>query len=196
MKRYASVAIATVLLLSTSTAFAHPGHGIAGFGSGWAHPFSGLDHLLAMVAVGLWAAQMSAAQHPHMIWALPAAFMAALAAGAGLAFGGLPLAAVETAVASSVLALGLFVALAVRVPAALSIVLTALFGLAHGYAHGSELPTAASPLLYATGFLLATACLHLTGLTLGRAAHSRLASGVQVLGVCIAVAGAGLLTVA
>jgi len=195
MKRFASIAIATLLLATTSSAIAHPGHA-AGLGSGLLHPFSGLDHLLAMVAVGLWAAQMSAAGHPRLGWALPAAFMSALVIGASLAFAGWSVPAVETTVASSVLALGLFLALAVRVPAGLSIGLTALFGLAHGYAHGSELPAAASPVFYASGFLLATALLHVTGLMLGQAVQRRLATGVRILGMGIAITGAGLLAFA
>ncbi|HEY6096298.1 MAG TPA: HupE/UreJ family protein [Gallionellaceae bacterium] len=177
------------LLTLSSSAFAHPGHPYGGIGSGLLHPFSGLDHLLGMVAVGLWAAQGGA----QRVWLLPATFMAVLAIGAGVALfaPGLPL--IETGIAASVLVLGLILALAVKVPATLSIALTAAFGFVHGYAHGSEMPALASPALYAAGFLIATAALHVTGAVIGLQARARFARWTQAGGALIALAGVWML---
>jgi urease accessory protein len=189
MKRL-SLSLATFALFGLSTAaLAHTGHGVHGFGAGLGHPFTGLDHLLAMFAVGLWAAQ--AQRERRRVWLLPVAFMLALAGGAALAMNALTLPWVEQGIATSVLALGLLIALAVRLPAALSILLTATFGLAHGYAHGLEMPLAASPVLYGTGFLLATALLHLSGVGLGLAARQGIIA--RIAGALIAVTGAGML---
>lgn len=189
--RHTAAKILSALLLfgASSAAFAHPGHGVSGFAAGVLHPFSGLDHLLAMVAVGLWAAQMGG----RKIWLLPATFMTMLAFGAAIAmqWQGLPM--VEAGIASSVLALGLLVALAARMPALFSISITALFGFCHGYAHGLELPASAAPFGYAAGFLLATALLHLSGIAAGMAAQRYSRSLARALGAAIALGGAYLL---
>jgi urease accessory protein len=179
---------ACVLLTASSVAFAHPGHNASGLAAGLMHPFSGLDHLLAMVAVGLWAAQGGG----RKIWLLPVTFMTMLAAGAGLALQWQTLPLVEAGIAASVLALGLLVALSLQLPVALSMAVTALFGLLHGYAHGLELPESAAPAEYALGFLAATATLHLGGIAAGVAMHKRYAVLAKVLGVAIAVSGACL----
>lgn len=185
----AKILSALLLFSVSSIAVAHPGHGASGFAAGVLHPFSGLDHLLAMVAVGLWAAQNGG----RKIWLLPATFMTMLAFGAAVAmqWQGLPM--VEAGIAASVLALGLLVALSARMPALFSISVTALFGFCHGYAHGLELPASAAPASYAAGFLLATALLHLSGIAAGVAAqrHSRLLA--RGMGVAIAMSGAYLL---
>src|SRR5271169_6458296 len=131
---------AIFLLATSSAAFAHPGHNVSGFAAGLMHPLFGLDHLLAMVAVGLWAAQGGGKK----IWLLPAAFMTMLAAGAGIAMQWQSLPLVESGIAASVLALGLLIALSLQLPATLSVAITALFGLLHGYAHGLELPQSAA----------------------------------------------------
>ena len=180
---------AVFLLIASSTAFAHPGHNVSGFAAGLMHPFSGLDHLLAMVAVGLWAAQGGG----RKIWLLPATFMTLLAVGAGIATQWLSLPLVESGIAASVLALGLLIALSLQLPAALSVAITALFGLLHGYAHGLELPQSAAPAEYALGFLAATATLHLSGVTLGIATRQNYALLSRLLGSAIAVSGAYLL---
>lgn len=190
MKRLSQLATTLILFTLSTAVLAHPGHGVYGLGAGLAHPFTGLDHLLAMFAVGLWAAQSH--QQRMAIWALPATFMLALVGGATIALGGLNMPWAEQGIAASVLALGLLVALAVRVPAALSILVTAGFGAAHGYAHGAEMPAAASPLLYAAGFLAATACLHLAGVALG-IASKRTSLLLRIVGSLIATAGAGML---
>ncbi len=189
MKRLHQMTIALSLLGLSASALAHPGHGGYGLGAGLAHPFTGLDHLLAMFAVGLWAAQ------PHLqrraLWALPAAFMLALVAGAALGMSGAALPWVESGISTSVLALGLLLALAVRMPAVLSLGVTAVFGAVHGYAHGAEMPASASPLWYGAGFLLATGCLHGIGVLAGMTIRQRTA--VTLAGTAISLVGAGML---
>lgn len=174
------------LCLFAGAASAHTGqHAVAGFSSGFGHPFSGLDHLLAMIAVGLWAAQ----QGGRALWAVPAAFVAAMGLGGALAWAGGELPQVETGIAVSVLALGLLVATRRRwaVPAGMAVV--AVFALFHGYAHGLEMPQAASPALYAAGFVLATVFLHGVGIA-GSLAGRR---AVQVAGAGIATVGLALI---
>lgn len=186
---------ATFLLLTSSAALAHPGHDVSGLTAGLMHPYSGLDHLLAMVAVGLWSAQISRNGQggAQKIWLLPATFMAMLAVGAGIATQWQSLPLVETGIAASVLALGLLTALALRLPTTLSMMVAALFGLFHGYAHGLELPASAAPAAYALGFLIATASLHLGGIAVGIATRKRYALLSRLLGSSIAVSGAYLL---
>jgi len=156
----------TIFLLAvSSTAFAHSGHDVSGLAAGLMHPLAGLDHLLAMVAVGLWAAQNDKSNGGRCkIWLLPTAFMLMLAfgAGVGLMWPSLPL--VGPGIAVSVLALGLLVALSLQLPAMLSVAIIAMFGLLHGYSHGLELPESATPAAYAFGFLAATASLHISGI--------------------------------
>ena len=185
----AKLLTAIFLLVTSSAALAHRGHNVSGLAAGLMHPFSGLDHLLAMVAVGLWAAQGGGKK----IWLLPATFMALLAVGAGFSMQWQALPLVEAGIAVSVLALGLLVALSLQLPAALSVSITALFGLLHGYAHGIELPASAAPAEYALGFLAATATLHLGGITLGIATRRNYAMLSRLLGGAIALSGAYLL---
>jgi len=180
---------AIFLLVTSSAALAHPGHNFSGFAAGLMHPFSGGDHLLAMVAVGLWAAQGGG----RKIWLLPATFLLMLAVGAGVAMRWHVLPMVESGIAVSVLALGLLVALSLQLPAMLSVVITALFGLLHGYAHGMELPESAAPVTYALGFLAATALLHLGGIAAGVAMRKHFTLLTRLTGSTIAVSGAYLL---
>lgn len=192
MRNSAAKLLTAILLCGASgAAFAHPGHHVAGFAAGALHPFSGPDHLLAMVAVGMWAAQGGG----RKVWLLPAAFMAMLAAGAGFAMQWQALPQVEAGIATSVLALGLLVALSLQLPTVLSVAIVAGFGWLHGYAHGLELPESAAPLGYALGFLLATAGLHLSGIALGGAASRRAAGLAKAMGGVIAASGAYLLAV-
>lgn len=181
--------VATALLLSPALALAHPGHGDSGLLSGIAHPIFGLDHLLAMVAVGLWAAQ----QTGKACWALPLTFVATMLAGGVLGFAGFEMPLLETGIAGSVLALGLLVALAVRPPMAVAVGLTALFALSHGVAHGLELPALSSPWGFAIGFVAATAALHGLGYTVARSLPQVAAPLVRVAGAASALAGAWLL---
>ncbi|THF63030.1 HupE/UreJ family protein [Pseudothauera nasutitermitis] len=151
------------LALASGSALAHPGHETASFFSGFSHPLGGPDHLLAMLAVGLYAARQAGRQR----WALPAAFVLAMLAGAGLGALGLALPAVETGIAASVLVLGLLIAFAARLPMAAAVVLVAAFALFHGHAHHAEMGDGTLA-AYAVGFALATALLHGAGYLIGR----------------------------
>ena len=174
------------LALAAATAAAHTGdHAVAGFASGLAHPFLGLDHLLAMIAVGLWAAQ----QGGRALWAVPAAFVGAMLLGGFAAWMGGTLPQVETGIALSVLVLGLLVATRRQWAAPAGMALAAGFALFHGYAHGLEMPQAASPFLYAMGFVLATMALHATGIA-GKLLGCR---AVQWAGAAIAASGLALM---
>ncbi len=181
---------ATILLIVSGAAFAHTGHTVSGWSAGWTHPFSGLDHLLAMLAVGLWAAQGGG----RRIWLLPAAFMTAMVAGAGVTMMlQYVLPVLETGIVLSLLALGLLIALSLRLPVPAGMAIAALFGVFHGYAHGMELPTSAAPLTYVMGFLLATAALHLGGITAGVLMRERYTVLAKISGGAIALSGIGLL---
>lgn len=168
MKRIFATAsgASAALALTTGAALAHPHHHhgeAAGFLPGFLHPLTGLDHVLAMVAVGIWAALIGG----RALIAWPAAFVVtmAVAALAGMAYGGIPV--METGIALSVVALGLAVALRVRAPLVLGGAVIGLFAIFHGHAHGAELPAATGALGYIAGFALATALLHAAGLALG-----------------------------
>jgi urease accessory protein len=146
------------------TAAAHMGTGLpGGFESGFIHPFSGLDHLLAMVSVGLWGAFLGR----PLIYVLPVVFPAMMVAGAIMGMFVVPLPSVEVGVALSVLVLGGCIALSVRAPVWAACVVVAIFAVFHGYAHGKELPSAADPVAYSVGFVLATGLLHVSGICLG-----------------------------
>ncbi|MFH2134505.1 MAG: HupE/UreJ family protein [Pseudomonadota bacterium] len=177
------------LLLVSTAASAHTGHGSSGFGTGLAHPFSGMDHLLAMLAVGLWAGQLGG----QRLWQLPATFMAMLAAGAFIGMSIPSLTLIEPSIAASVLILGLLIASPTKLALPISFALTSAFGIFHGYAHGAEMPSAAAPLAYAAGFLLSTASLHVSGIVMSNALRERFARLVQVLGMSIAAMGAWML---
>lgn len=154
---------AAALAAASGTALAHPGHEVASFATGFAHPFGGLDHLLAMFAVGLYAARQPGAPH----WALPGSFVLAMLAGAGLGAAGMALPVVEPGIALSVLVLGLMIALAARLPLAASLPMVAAFAIFHGFAHHAEMGRAALA-TYVAGFALATAVLHAAGYLLAR----------------------------
>jgi urease accessory protein len=177
---------------AAGTAFAHTQTGTAiGLLSGLKHPISGLDHVLAMVAVGIWGAQLGR----PAIWVLPVAFPLVMSFGGVLGVRGVPLPGVELGVAASALALGVMIALAARPPLQVAAALVGAFAICHGYAHGVELPHAAQPLAYGVGFVLATGLLHATGIGIG--VLQRWKEGGRVLrfaGACIAVAGVYLLS--
>lgn len=180
------ILFATALFLSPALAFAHTGHDHTGLLAGVTHPVTGLDHLLAMLAVGLWAAQQSGTTR----WALPLTFVASMLLGGLLGFAGLEIPLMESAIAGSVLALGLLVAVAARPPMAMALGLTTLFALTHGVAHGLELPAQTSPWTYAVGFVTATTALHGAGYALVRWLPRAAEPLVRVAGM--ASAGAGL----
>ena len=177
-------------LLSGAEAHTFGAHG-TGFAEGFTHPFYGLDHLFAMIAVGIWAAQLGGLA----TWLAPLTFVAVMAGSALLALHGFELPMLEPAIASSVLVLGLLVAFAVRLPVGVSLGLVGLFALFHGYAHGQELPHAASAMLYGVGFLLATGLLHGLGLGFG-CMTCRVALVSRLGGSVIATAGLFLLVTA
>jgi urease accessory protein len=159
----------------------------AGPAEGFAHPFLGLDHLLAMIAVGLWAAQLGGRAR----WFAPAAFVGVMAVSAWLGSSAPALPMLEPAIAGSVLVLGLLVAFAVRLPTRASVGLVGLLAFFHGFAHGMELPDAAAPALYALGFLASTAMLHGIGLALGLSMRG--ATLLRLGGSMIALTGLYLL---
>ena len=185
-KYWSAVTLAVTASLFVPIAAAHNvgAHG-AGFAAGVAHPLAGLDHILAMIAVGLWAAQLGG----HAYWKVPLAFVSMMALGAIVATAGLPLPAVESGIATSVLILGLVIAFSVRMSIPLGMVLVGVFALFHGHAHGTELPQAASAASYGLGMLLATIGLHATGLGAG-ILFRRAAVLLRIGGVMIAAAGA------
>jgi len=176
-------------LLASSTAMAHGGHDhVHGLIAGLAHPFGGVDHLVAMVGVGLLAGILGGAAR----WQLPLAFVAAMALGAVAGLVGIGNGApIEQAIALGVLTLGLAVAFAARLRPALATVLVAACAIFHGHAHGAELPSQADALTYIAGFAASTALLHLAGLGLALLLHTRrvAASAVRVAGGAIALAG-------
>ena len=147
-----------------SSAFAHIERGqAAGFITGLQHPWSGLDHVLAMIAVGLWGAQLG---NPAM-WLLPVTFPMVMSVGAMMGLLGFPLPGVEIGIALSALLLGIMVLQEVRPKLIIAAVLVGFFAIFHGHAHGTELPAGQSGLLYSMGFVMATGCLHGIGITLG-----------------------------
>jgi urease accessory protein len=153
-----------VASLFASSASAHLGTGLAGgFVSGFTHPLGGLDHLLAMVSVGLWGAFLG----PPLIHVLPVVFPALMVCGAILAMFGVPLPPVELGIATSVLVLGSCIALSFKAPVWAASLIVAVFAVFHGYAHGKELPSAADPASYSAGFVLATGLLHVSGIGIG-----------------------------
>ncbi len=183
--RLASFA-AVALVAMNSVAFAHPGHG-GGWIAGLVHPFSGLDHALAMVAVGLWAAQLGR----PAIWLLPAVFPVVMAIGALLAVNGVTLPWVEVGIIASVVVFGGAVAFQVRWPLAASAALISLFALLHGHTHGTELPANGSALLYGAGFVAATLALHGIGIGVGILMRSPVA--LRTTGAAIAAVGLALI---
>ena len=180
----ATLGVAASLFVPFAAAHHLGAHG-AGFASGVAHPLAGLDHILAMIAVGLWAAQLGGRAY----WSVPLAFVGMMVLGAVVAAAGLALPAVESGIAASVLILGLLIAFSARMAIPLGMVLVGVFALFHGHAHGTELPQVASAASYGLGMLLATISLHATGLGAG-ILFQRAAVLLRIGGAMIAAAGA------
>lgn len=158
------VATGVAVALLAASASAHEGAGVAGgFASGFVHPINGMDHVIAMVAVGLWGAFLGR----PAIWVLPIVFPMVMALGGAIGVSGLHLPAVETGIALSAIVLGAMVAFAVRPPLWVAAVIVGAFAIFHGYAHGVELPQAADPIAYSLGFVIATGLLHLAGIAIG-----------------------------
>lgn len=193
MKRVISI-LAVAFVLAPVAALAHTGAGDThGVVHGFMHPVTGLDHVLAMVAVGILAALLGG----RAIWLVPASFVALAAVGGLLGVQGVPAPFVEFGISASVILLGLAIALQARLPLGWTVGLVGLFGLYHGYAHGAEMPADASGFAYGAGFLAATAMLHIAGIGLGLGiAHMARRSATrfaQAGGTAIALAGIVLL---
>ena len=173
-------------------AFAHEAAGVSGgFISGLTHPIFGWDHVVAMVAVGLWGAVLGA----PAIWILPIVFPLVMAFGAALGIAGVAVPFTEVGIALSGVVLGLLIALLVKAPMGAAAVLVGLFAIFHGYAHGAELPHAANPVAYGVGFVIATGLLHAAGILLGTLTKSETGKiVVRAGGVLIALVGAAFLT--
>ena len=179
--------LALMVLAFSSMAQAHPGHG-GGYLAGFTHPFTGLDHLLAMLAVGVWAAQLGG----RAKWLVPASFIACMAVSASVGMSGIALPMVESGIATSVLLLGLLIAFSIKLPTVLGAGIVGLFAVFHGYAHGAEIPQLSTPWIYGIGFVLSTAALHGMGLLLGQGLHKQ-AIGLRALGAIIAASGAWMM---
>ncbi|MCA8931545.1 MAG: HupE/UreJ family protein [Rhodospirillaceae bacterium] len=189
-----SLLLAAGLALIAVPAWAHTGAGpTSGLLAGLGHPLGGLDHVLAMVAIGILAAQ----QGGRSLWLIPLAFLAMLAVGGAMGAYGVPLPLVETGIVGSVIVLGMVVAVGRHMSLAASMALAGVFAVFHGHAHGTEMPVP-SGLDYAAGFMLATAALHAAGAGLGigvrRLAATAAPYAVRLMGGAIAVGGVMLAT--
>lgn len=184
MARQLSILIA---IFAATAVQAHTGHGTAGgFTSGFLHPLFGWDHVVAMVAVGLWGAVLGV----PALWLLPVVFPVVMALGGALGIAGVPLPGVEAGIALSGVVLGLLVAFAVRAPIWIAAVIVGAFAVFHGHAHGTELPASADPIAYAVGFVIATGLLHLAGISIGMV-WGRPWGALAVRGAGVVVAGVG-----
>ena len=164
VSRISHLRIVILIVLWPASAYAHVQQGeAAGFVTGFLHPISGLDHVLAMVAVGLWGAQLGA----PAIWVLPVAFPLVMAMGGMLGLMGVPVPGIEYGIAASAILLGAAVTLEVRASLFVTALLVGVFAIFHGHAHGTELPPGQSALLYSMGFVIATGCLHALGIGIG-----------------------------
>lgn len=190
MLHFSRLLASVPLILVATAALAHTDGSAGGFASGFSHPINGWDHVVAMVAVGLWGAFLGM----PALWLLPVVFPLVMAFGGALGVLGVPLPMVETGIALSGVVLGLLIAFAVRAPIWVAAVIVGLFAVFHGHAHGTELPDAANPFAYGIGFVIATGLLHLSGIALGfltRSAPGRVA--VRTAGAAIAAVGGAFL---
>jgi len=180
--------VALALAAMPHPAFAHVEQGqAAGFLTGLRHPWSGLDHVLAMIAVGLWGAQLG---NPAL-WLLPVTFPMMMSLGAVMGLIGMGLPGVEVGIALSSLLLGGMVMGEVRPKLAVAVLLVGFFAVFHGHAHGTELPPGQSGLLYSMGFVIATGCLHAMGIGIGLV-HRWPAGRLALRGAGALIAGMGL----
>ena len=180
-----------MLTCAALPAMAHTGGGVVGgFSAGFMHPLSGVDHILAMVAVGIWGAFLGR----PAIWVLPVVFPLVMAFGGALGVMGVPLPGTETGIALSSLVLGSMVALGKRPPLWVAGVIVGTFAIFHGHAHGVELPGAADPVAYSLGFVIATGLLHLSGIAIGELTRWKVGRVVvRFTGVGIAAGGVAFL---
>lgn len=191
--RIAISLVAALLAIGASAAQAHTGHPLDSAGAGALHPLTGLDHLLAMLGVGIWAAHIGASGERRAIWRVPASFVVVMALGAIIGLTGATLPLAEAGIVGSVVLIGLLIASTPRLPLWAPMAVVALFAFCHGFAHGAEMPTASSALAYGAGFVTATIGLHVAGIAIGRLAH-RLSgvAGARVMGGALALAGVAL----
>jgi urease accessory protein len=193
MNSVTRAAAAAILVAIPGAALAHPGHDAGGFAHGLVHPLGGLDHVLAMVAVGLYAALPGR----RALWLVPATFVGVMAIRGALGATGYPIPYAEIGIALSVMVLGLAVALRVSLPTLAAMALAGLFAIFHGHAHGTEMPADATAVSYSAGFMLATALLHGAGIAIGLAAGRLAEHGgwriAQADGGAMALAGIALL---
>ena len=188
------IGVATLTVLAPTLAFAHVGVGTThGFLHGFSHPIEGIDHILAMVAVGIFAANLGG----RALWAVPLAFLAFMVVGGTLGILGFPLPFVEFGIALSIVALGIAVAVKWDWPVTAAMAMAGLFAIFHGHAHGTEMPFASSGAAYALGFVAATGILHLFGVSIGvaigQAGHVYTQRITQAGGAAVAIAGVGVL---
>ncbi len=187
MRTIAAIVATVALLAFPSPLAAHEGGAAAGLLSGLLHPISGLDHVLAMLAVGIWGAQMG----PPAIWVLPVTFPMIMALGGMLSLVGVPVPGVEIGIGLSALLLGLMVALERRPDLRAAAVLVGFFAIFHGYAHGAELPEGQSGILYSIGFVVSTGTLHASGIGVGQIHRwDRGKRALRIAGAGIATGGA------
>ncbi len=182
----------TAMLLIAPAAWGHEPDGDfqGGFMSGFTHPFYGLDHVAAMVAVGIWGAFLGR----PAIWVLPVVFPVIMAVGGVAAIVGVAVPLIEPGIALSSIALGLAILAKWRAPSAVAGVLVGVFAIFHGHAHGAELPHATEPAAYAVGFVISTGLLHAAGIAFGLlAGRPRGAIALRAVGAVIAAAGLGFL---
>ena len=193
MKRTAVTAFAIFFVFAPAAALAHPGHdGAGGLVHGFLHPVTGIDHVLAMIAVGVLAAQYGG----RALWLVPMSFLIAMAAAGATGMAGVPVQIVEAGIGLSVVVLGLVIAFQIKPPTLVAMVVVGFFALFHGYAHGSEMPNGVAGLSFAAGFLVATALLLGAGVGLGLLLQRRTLSRrlIQAGGGAMALVGIAVLT--
>ena len=185
------ILIALAAALISTSAFAHTGHADAtGLFHGLMHPFSGLDHVLAMIAVGVLAYVIGGRAR----FALPLSFMAAMLAGGAFGMSGFALPMVEAGIGASIIVVAGLAASGASLPIWLTSALVAFFGLFHGFAHGAEMPADASGLAYAAGFIAASGLLHVTGLALGQTFSAKSRYAARIGSAAMALAGVAVIS--
>jgi len=191
IQKIRKVGIALPLLILCMPTFAHEGGGIVGgFKSGFMHPLLGPDHILAMIAVGIWGAFLGR----PAIWVLPVVFPLVMGFGGALGVMGVPLPGTEVGIALSSVVLGCMIVFAQRPPLWVAALVVGIFAVFHGHAHGVELPNAADPVAYSLGFVVATGALHLGGIGFGELTRWKVGQTlVRVAGACIAFGGVAFL---
>ena len=192
MKRAAVTTFAIFFVLAPAAALAHPGHdGAGGLMYGFVHPVTGIDHVLAMIAVGVLAALYGG----RALLLVPMSFLVAMAAAGAIGMAGIPVQIVEAGIGLSVVVLGLMIAFQIKPPTLVAMVVVGFFALFHGYAHGSEMPNGAAGLSFAAGFLIATALLLSAGVGLGLLLQRRTLSRrlIQAGGGAMALVGIAVL---